>query len=245
MPPRAKQVLEDTVILLNNGKQIQTKYDHEQKRHIVSCDICNKTISLSATASPYQLERHRSVCRERTERQAAKKFQTSEAVLDGEGSFQLQLLFHPTSTSSESNNTCWTGVECPGQWVRWAPGSIWETYPFRLHKSQEVGWRPIAIDSADNGMVLRAKNCWRRVNEIDSEDSPSPCIVCKGVPHTTEFKAVVERAQNAKDHTPWMYLTDLQKETLMRQMANTIRRLRGQVCFILIEMLLFRINYII
>jgi hypothetical protein len=143
-------------------------------------------------------------------------------VLDGEGSFQLQLLFHPTLTSSESNITCWTSVKCPGQWVQWCPGSIWETYPFRLHKSQEVGWRPIALDGAGNGLVVRAKHCWRQVNEINNEDSPSPCISCKGVPHTVEFKTVVEQAQNVKGHTPWMYLTNLQKETLMRQMANTI-----------------------
>jgi hypothetical protein len=34
MPPRAKQVVKDTPMLLSDGKQIQTEYDHERKQHM-------------------------------------------------------------------------------------------------------------------------------------------------------------------------------------------------------------------
>jgi hypothetical protein len=109
------------------------------------------------------------------------------------------------------------------------PGSIWETYPFRLHKAKDVGWMPISIDDAHNGLVVRAKKCWKTLKDFDDENEPSPCLPCRGVSRLFEFRTVVERAENAKDHTPWIYLTDLQKEKLMQRMAVTIRRLRSQV----------------
>jgi hypothetical protein len=34
MPPQAKQVVKDTPMLLSDGKQIQTEYDHERKQHM-------------------------------------------------------------------------------------------------------------------------------------------------------------------------------------------------------------------
>jgi hypothetical protein len=77
--------------------------------------------------------------------------------------------------------------------------------------------------------VVWAKKCWKILDDFDCEDDPSPCLACRGVSHLSEFRTVVEQAENAKDHTPWIYLTDLQKEKLMRQMAVTIWRLQSQV----------------
>lgn len=118
--------------------------------------------------------------------------------------------------------------DCPSQWVQWIPGSVWETYPFRLHKSADVCWKPIEIDEDGMGVVMRAKNCQRKLQEVDGDYTP--CTPCQRVPHSIEFKVVVERAQHVQEHTPWLFLTDLQKEGLLRQMAATIRRLRTQVC---------------
>ncbi|EKM80850.1 hypothetical protein AGABI1DRAFT_126893 [Agaricus bisporus var. burnettii JB137-S8] len=231
MSARRAPLHEDTSITLEDGEQVRTRYDSEQKKHIVTCNMCNTEIKLAGTAHPYPLERHRSACKRQQKKRENRKFRPPEGVFDSLESFDFQLLFQPALASPDPANS--TGnrnqVECPGQWVQWSPGSVWETYPFQLHKANEVGWTPISIDGVVNGLVVRAKRCWKQLDGIDVEDEPRPCHDCKEVPHTVEFKDVVRRAQNVKEHTPWMYLTDQQKEKLMRQMAGTIRRLRSQM----------------
>jgi hypothetical protein len=230
---RPERILEDTTITLKDGTQFRTRYERDW--HIVTCNLCSLVVKLPLTANPQPLESHLKACKARQEKRAARQekraareFQTLDAVPEAERSFGLQLLFHMPTTSINSDRR--TPVECPGQWVQWSAGSIWETYPFRLHKAKDIGWIPISIDESHNGLVVRAKKCWRKLEEFDSEDNPSPCFPCREVPRAAEFKAVVNRAENVKDHTPWIYLTDLQKEKAMRQMVVTIRRLRSQVC---------------
>ncbi|KAF7785094.1 hypothetical protein Agabi119p4_1259 [Agaricus bisporus var. burnettii] len=209
---RGVTIKEDTTITLEDGVQVRTQYDSAEKKHVVTCNICLGKIKLAATANSYPLERHREACKRRGVKERHPRFRVSEDVFEASGSFDLQLLFRSASTSINSrSNSSWIQVECPGQWVQWSPGSIWETYPFRLHKSG-LGWTPICIDESSNG-----------------EDGPGPCTACKAVPHTIEFRKVVERARDVKEHTPWMYLTDQQKERLMRQMTITIRRLRDRI----------------
>ncbi|XP_006455832.1 hypothetical protein AGABI2DRAFT_121753 [Agaricus bisporus var. bisporus H97] len=227
---RAVPLQEDTTITLEDGTQFRTLYDSAMKRHIVTCNICFDKIKLAATANSYPLEKHRKTCQQGQDKLNNPRFRARGDVFEASGSFDLQLLFRSASASFESrNNTNRIQVECPGQWVQWSPGSIWETYPFRLHKSKELGWTPIGIDDMSNALVLRARRCWKQVDVIDDEDGPGSCAACKGVPHSIEFRKVVERARDVKEHTPWMYLTDQQKERLMRQMTLTIRRLRVRI----------------
>ncbi|KAF7777819.1 hypothetical protein Agabi119p4_3891 [Agaricus bisporus var. burnettii] len=162
MPPRQPLIEANTIIVLKDGVRVSTQYD-------------------TATANSYPLERHRKACKRQQEEKLARQFRSTNESEELE-SFDLQLLFRPPLASFDSDRAIHgMQVECPGQWVQWSPGSIWETYPFRLHKSKEVGWTPIKIDGGSNGLVVRAKRCWKLLDESDTEDGPMPCVACKMV----------------------------------------------------------------
>lgn len=229
MPTKSRpHIKEDTDLVLRDGASVRTNYNAEQNRHFANCDICMKaTIKLPPTADPHALESHREACKQRQARQAAPR---TLVVREASTSGGLHAPAHPISAvRSEAINITPLDVmyDCPGQWVYWIPGSVWNTYPFRLHETLDT-WKPISIDEKCNGLTLRAENCWKELPEVNGDETP--CGACQSIPQSQEFKVVVERAQNAQDHTPWLFLTDLQKEELLRRMAATIRQLRTKVC---------------
>lgn len=234
MPTKTRpHIKEDTDLVLKDGVIIWTKYNAEQNRHFARCDVCEDvTIKLPPTADPNALESHRNACKQRQVRQAVPpilvvKEASTSGQLHNAASFHTPARPISVLQGTSINITpLETVYDCPGQWVYWIPGSIWKTYPFRIHETLDT-WKPVSIDDKHNGLILRAKSCWKKLPEVNGDDTP--CGACQSVPQSQAFKVVVERAQNAQDHTPWLFLTDLQKEELMRRMAMTIRRLRTQV----------------
>ena len=49
------------------------------------------------------------------------------------------------------------------------------------------------------------------------------------VEHSVEFKSFISRATDAKEHTPWNYLTGEQLLGLLKKMAGQINFLRTKV----------------
>jgi hypothetical protein len=114
---------------------------------------------------------------------------------------------------------------CPGIGVPWLPGSIWESYPYHQHAVREVGWTPIGFDSKANMIFIRSDNC---ANQLFEEDE-APCTRCLIVEHSAEFKSFISRATEAKEHTPWNYLTSEQLLGLLKKMAGQLNFLRTKV----------------
>lgn len=223
MPTKTKDhILHDTEIILSDGTTLRTRYDAILKKHLVSCDICSEVLKLPVTTNTQSLESHRRACKYQL------AIQTDSSSIYTVPNGVLTPLFNltpqPIFTAKKSKHTRITH-DCPGQWVYWEPGSVWDSYPFHLHKISNDRWKPVAIYDKENGLVLRAKNCQKWIQEDEGA-----CEACKRITRSPEFKAVVDRAQQVKDHTPWLYLTDLQKEDLMRRMAAKIRNQRTQVC---------------
>lgn len=213
------------------GRQYTQDMIHRRTRHCVRCDICaDSVIRLPPTADPNTLEVHREACQRRKLKKRSTTFITKELTMGGQVNTRVSV--HEPAATKLRNTTKVTPLEatfiCPGQGVIWVPGSIWETYPFSIHKSLDAHWRPCRFDKKTNHLVFRAKGCWKRVQEADGDITP--CIPCQHIPRSTEFKVVMECARNVKDRAPWVYLTDQQKEALLRRMAATIRQLQTQVC---------------
>jgi hypothetical protein len=73
---------------------------------------------------------------------------------------------------------------------------------------------------------MRARKCRGYV----SEGLNAPCPHCISVSCCEQLERFLDRAEDVHDHTPYEYLTDSQKETIMRRLVEKGKRLRTQVC---------------
>ncbi|KAH9856503.1 hypothetical protein C2E23DRAFT_771814, partial [Lenzites betulinus] len=114
--------------------------------------------------------------------------------------------------------------ECRGVLVEWTPGSVWNTYPYHRHVSgsYKLPWEPIGLEN-DRWLRIRAEDC---VGLVAGNDSAQACIVCVALPASSRFKAVMNRAISAAEHTPWIGLTHQQLDVVVRKMSGNVRQLR-------------------
>lgn len=89
---------------------------------------------------------------------------------------------------------------------------------------RDVGWEPVAFKAETNEIFLRADKC--AGDTIDGRC----CFACLSIETSIMYRDFVERAFNAKDHTPWKYLSSQQYRTLAVKLTKEIKRLRVQVC---------------
>lgn len=118
-----------------------------------------------------------------------------------------------------------SSLPCPGVAVNWTAGSVWGNYPYFLHAVQDVGWEPISFNSADNTIYFRAEKCEAR----ETGSSGVACMPCQHLPRTSAFMNLRTRAVEAKDRTPWKYLTTHQHLALASKMSKQLKNLRTKV----------------
>lgn len=117
---------------------------------------------------------------------------------------------------------------CPGYTVSWSAGSVWTTYPYHQHGTREsMGWTPIAFQIDPNTIVLQANTCSKEIPESNT----LPCTSCGNIEFSSSFVSFVNRAKEAKAHTPWDYLTSEQLQTLLNQMSAQLKLVQTKVRF--------------
>lgn len=113
--------------------------------------------------------------------------------------------------------------ECPGVAVEWKAGSVWSTYPYHRHASNDYPWEPVAIEN-DKWLRIRSDDCLRTLSSTESV-----CRSCAGIPASKAFRTMVERAHFAPPHAPWSTLTQRQMHMLLVRIVAQHRQLRLQV----------------
>jgi hypothetical protein len=254
MTKAAPTLTEPTTIAVAQGVVLKTTIDPHTKRHLLVCDICKKTIRLTKSANPNAFFEHRKFCAIREAKKSADYDipDTPTSTSRSSNTLQSQYSLSGLATSFSHLQTAspmpspiarntqvdffsiptvhksrWVKI-CPGIGVSWLPGSVWETYPYHQHATRAVGWTPIGFDSEANKIFIRSDNC---ANQLFEEDA-APCTRCLMVEHSVEFKSFISRATEAKEHTPWNYLTSEQLLGLLEKMAGKLNFLRTKVHFI-------------
>ena len=115
---------------------------------------------------------------------------------------------------------------CPGIAVDWAPGSVWDTYPYQVHAHRSLGWQPIAFSKATNTITIRTDSCTG-----DSKQHDTACQYCGGLPSTTTFRDFVDQATNISEFANSEYLNARQLQTAMRWLSIKCHELQIQVLF--------------
>lgn len=121
---------------------------------------------------------------------------------------------------------------CEGQLVEWTPGSVWETYAYQQHDSEDIGWIPIGFKGS-HWIRVRSKSCHGVLSE-DKEKKRQNCKACNSLLNSEELCRFMSRASKdtATPHTPYIYLNFRQMKSALiasRKMTNTLRL---QVCIL-------------
>lgn len=114
---------------------------------------------------------------------------------------------------------------CPGQHVDWdIPGNIFETYPFAIHRSEDLDFIPEAINSSAHYIVMRTRRCERQL-AIDGQ----PCKFCRRIGDSAQVRSIKSRAVFVSKHTPYVYCNHVQLADNLRGVNNEVKRLRAKV----------------
>jgi hypothetical protein len=137
---------------------------------------------------------------------------------------------HPTDPSHASDQDYHVnGLTCLGQSVQWEPGAVWDSYAFHQHLDGDtIPWDPIRFNGP-NRIVLRSKNCNKRLRVSDAAGDESDdikartCHQCRYIPNSMKFKRFMERnnRDDLPQHTPWKYMNWRQlRQTLIKYRKN-------------------------
>ncbi|KAJ7746769.1 hypothetical protein DFH07DRAFT_588613 [Mycena maculata] len=116
-------------------------------------------------------------------------------------------------------------LPCPGVAVPWTAGSLWGDYPYYLHDVQDVGWEPFSFNSTDNTIYFRADKCEAR----ETGSNGVTCMPCQHLPNSPAFIKLQTRAIEAKERTPWHYLTTRQHLALASKLTKQCKDLRTKL----------------
>ena len=115
--------------------------------------------------------------------------------------------------------------ECEGVLVHWAPGSVWDTYPFHRHEAHTLGWELVGIRN-DSWLQFRAVNCPRYI----LRRGDVRCSACDAIPRSKDYLKFVNRANGeAPETTPYSYLTYKQLRAVTVKLSTRVRRLELKV----------------
>lgn len=109
-------------------------------------------------------------------------------------------LDNPHSSSDSDSDEC-DENECTGVLVEWMAGSVWDTYPYHQHGTQNLAWYPMGFTDNDKWLHLCAKSC-KVILTRDDELNRRCCSECAKVPHSAAFITFRQRAVDASEHTP-------------------------------------------
>lgn len=116
---------------------------------------------------------------------------------------------------------------CPGQWVHWVPGSVWDTYAYHQHERRTMAWTLEGINGEQ--VRLRAKEC-EGVLRTEDELNHGSCDSCRRLLTSESLARFMQQATgDALPHTAWIYLNHYQSGKLMVDMSKRIKRLELKV----------------
>jgi hypothetical protein len=128
---------------------------------------------------------------------------------------------------SPGHSTSTFRAPCPGQWVHWVPGSVWDTYAYHQHERPTMAWTLEGIDG--ERVRLRAKQC-EGLLQTENELNNGNCMECHRLLTSESLARFMQQATGeALPHTPWLYLNHHQSSRLMVDMSKRIRRLNQKV----------------
>ncbi|KAF8169089.1 hypothetical protein BJ912DRAFT_933997 [Pholiota molesta] len=133
----------------------------------------------------------------------------------------------PTRQRSRNNNSQSTSKShlippCPGQWVHWVPGSIWDTYAYHQHERRTMPWTLEGINGEQ--VRLRSVDCEEYLTTEDDLNRGN-CSACKGLVGSEVLSKFMSQATgDALPHTPWIYLNHYQAGKLMLDLLKRLRR---------------------
>lgn len=236
----------------DTGPNLWTTIEEASGRHLIQCDICTKILILTTTGNPSTFFKHRmhAACISTAKRlglplpthsvtqSPAEPAREDRSPSITDGIIQAFSDLHastpspnPISSQILSGNQSLPSiavskrVPCPGSKVVWSAGSIWSTYPYHQHEVRPVGWKPIAF--VEDKIILRADKCSKYISEYDNLPA---CPSCHTIQYSSEFQGFVKRAQDAKEFTPWDYLSWSQLQCLARRMTVQLKELARKVC---------------
>ena len=239
--PRQKPVLEPQIISCGTAKLITT-IDPDTGVHYAICDLCSQKVKLSTTGSPSQMIQHRNSgrCKKRQKQQlsgpppssppAPATSLPSSAVIDQQRDTppsQSDYAALPSFIYAQNHQSTQPSVQDPGT----CPGfrihlvHIYSGYAYGAHESHSWDWEPDGFHPETKELRLRSTKCQRHAT-LDG----ASCMSCQIVQGSSAFRRFLERADNAPENTPWIYLTSEQLHALMHAMTKTLNQLRTEVC---------------
>ncbi|TFK58729.1 hypothetical protein BDN72DRAFT_730422, partial [Pluteus cervinus] len=116
---------------------------------------------------------------------------------------------------------------CPGQWIKWLPGAVWDTYAYQQHQHSSVTWKLIGI--GENDFVrLRANKC-KQYLTTSTECQNGACSGCYALLRSSALQKAITRATgDASPHTPWIFLNFHQTRQLLARLTAKIKHLETE-----------------
>jgi hypothetical protein len=116
--------------------------------------------------------------------------------------------------------------KCAGVWLDWPVGSFYETYPWQVHNSpMDVPWIFFAIQDHGVQFWVHSVSCSETVYIRNTTRLP-----CKQVNANPRLKELQERARsNPGPSMPYIYLTNLQLQDLLKQKVELLKTARLEV----------------
>ncbi|PPQ80934.1 hypothetical protein CVT24_012865 [Panaeolus cyanescens] len=108
----------------------------------------------------------------------------------------------------------------------WTAGSIWATYCYQQHDNDSYDWRPVRY-LGNNTIVLRSKQCKQKL-VTTKENENGRCAKCASLLFSRSVLRSLERAKNAKPHTPYKFLTPNQLIAALRSSGGKVKRLEAE-----------------
>lgn len=179
-------------IRVPGAPSIMTTIDIQTGKHIIECDLCRSSITLTIGANPKAFFDHRTGAR----------LVCSQTIIRKGLPNPLPKDLPPRIVVSKAPRYV-DELPCPGLAIQWRPGSIWGTYPYRQHEIYAVGWTPVSFGAENDEIFLHSDRCSLKILETDEP----PCIQCRLLEYSSKFREFMERATMAKPHTPWELLT--------------------------------------
>ncbi|KAF8902266.1 hypothetical protein CPB84DRAFT_1846433 [Gymnopilus junonius] len=95
---------------------------------------------------------------------------------------------------------------CQGQPVQWIAGSLWETYAWQQHDSEDITWKPIGFSEDSKWITLRSKLC-RIFLEMPVNLESLICDACNALLSSKQLRRFMSHAttDNAIPGTPYVY----------------------------------------
>ena len=197
---------------------IMTTIDKNTGKHHLQCDLCYSDVTLTITAHPRTFISHWGYEGCLQTRRNLGFPEPDPKLLPSPPIPRVNVATLPKPPGLQR-------ISCPGLAILWTPGSIWETYPYHQHEIWAVGWQPVSFGDEENEIFLRSDRCYGIILDTDEP----PCRECWLIEYSPNFCEVMERAKDAKDHTPWDLLTIQQTRALLQKMAGMIKSLRTKV----------------